>query len=87
MMSTLPDFLPFPEHFRFGTSVAAFQVEGNSGTRNCDWDIFLRQNPDIVKPDEIGPQWWVKGKAEGDIDLMAGLGMQAQRLSFEWARI
>jgi len=87
MMSTLPDFLPFPKHFRFGTAVAAFQVEGNSGKRNSDWDVFLRENPKIVKPNEVGPEWWKKGMAEGDIDLMAGLGMQTQRLSFEWARI
>ncbi|HSX09384.1 MAG TPA: family 1 glycosylhydrolase [Candidatus Saccharimonadales bacterium] len=86
-MSTLPDSLPFPEHFRFGTSVSSFQVEGNSGIRKSDWDLFLEQNPTIVRPGEIGPEWWKEGKAEGDIDRMSELGMQTQRLSFEWARI
>lgn len=86
-MTQLPNFLPFPKDFRFGTSVSAFQVEGNSGVRKSDWDIFLRQHPNIVEPNEVGPQWWKNGEAEGDIDLMRTLGMQVQRLSFEWARI
>lgn len=86
-MQHVPDFLPFPEDFRFGTSISAFQVEGVSGLRKSDWDVFLQENPQIVKPGEIGPQWWEKGKAEDDIDTLAGLGMQVQRLSFEWARI
>jgi beta-glucosidase/6-phospho-beta-glucosidase/beta-galactosidase len=86
-MSQVPHFLPFPKDFRFGTSVSSFQVEGNSGTRKSDWDIFLQNHPTIIKPGEVGPEWWKKGKAEGDIDLMADLGMHVQRLSFEWARI
>ncbi len=86
-MTQVPDFLPFPTDFRFGTSVSAFQVEGDSGGRRSDWDIFLKNHPSIIKPGEVGPEWWKKGKAEGDIDLMASLGMGVQRLSFEWARI
>lgn len=86
-MMQLPAFLPFPEKFFFGSAVSSFQVEGNSGKRHTDWDIFLQQHPDIAGPSEIGPQWWEKGKAEADIDEMSRLGMQALRLSFEWARI
>lgn len=86
-MDQLPSFLPFPKHLRFGTAVSAFQVEGNSGERKSDWDTFLQNHPTIIKPGEVGPQWWEKGKAEKDIDTMEGLGMQSQRLSFEWARI
>ena len=81
------DFLPFPQNFQFGTAVSAFQVEGNSGNRKSDWDEFFQKNPGIVTPEEIGPQWWKKGKAEEDIATMAKHGMQSQRLSFEWARI
>lgn len=86
-MAPKQTFLPFPEHFRFGTAVSSFQVEGNSGERKSDWDVFLQGHPGMVKPNEVGPEWWKKGKAEADIDLMATLGMQVQRLSFEWARI
>ena len=86
-MSQLPDFLPFPKEFQFGTSVSSFQVEGNSGVRKSDWDLFLAEHPGIIKPHEIGPQWWQRGKAEADLDIMSSLGMHVQRLSFEWARI
>lgn len=82
-----PDFLSFPHHFKFGTSVSSFQVEGNTGVRKSDWDVFLAQHPNIVGKGEVGPQWWQKGKAEEDIDRLAELGVQVQRLSFEWARI
>lgn len=81
------EILVFPTNFKFGTSTAAFQVEGNSGERNSDWDEFLKQNPGIVKEDEKGPQWWEKGKAEEDLKTMAQIGMKVQRISFEWARI
>jgi beta-glucosidase len=86
-MTQLPDILSFPKNFTFGTAVSAFQVEGNSGQRKSDWDEFLQKNPHIVAPEEIGPQWWEKGNAEKDIDMIASLGVQTQRLSFEWARI
>lgn len=79
--------LTFPNNFRFGTSTAAFQVEGNTGTRKTDWDVFMDQNPHIIKPGQVGPQWWIKGNAENDLEQMAKLGMTMQRISFEWGRI
>ena len=36
--------LKFPDEFRFGSAVAAFQVEGDAGERRTDWDIFMRNN-------------------------------------------
>lgn len=79
--------LRFPQEFKFGSAVSPFQVEGNSGIRKTDWDDFLEKNPGMVKPNEIGPQWWLKGKAEGDIETMSGLGLKIQRIGIEWARI
>jgi len=87
MVEEKKQFLPFPKDFLFGTAVSSFQVEGNSGDRKSDWDIFLADHPDIISPGQVGPQWWVKGKAEADIDMLSQLHMQSQRLSFEWARI
>lgn len=81
------EILVFPTNFRFGSSTAAFQVEGNSGERNTDWDTFLRDNTNVVREDEKGPQWWNKGKAEDDLKAMAELGLKVQRISFEWGRI
>ncbi len=86
-MDQSSQFLKFPKDFLFGTAVSSFQVEGNSGVRNSDWDVFLKDHSGIIKPGELGPQWWIPGKAEADIDLTASLGMQVQRLSLEWARI
>lgn len=85
-----PSHLLFPDNFIFGTSVAAFQVEGNaSGERKTDWDHFFKKNPDqIIRPGEAGPDWW-KDTAIIDQDLkkIAELGVTMQRLSIEWARI
>lgn len=79
--------LEFPKGFLFGSSTAAFQVEGDIGERRTDWDIFLRNNPHIVLPGQKGPEWWIKGKAEDDLTTMSQLGLKMQRISFEWGRI
>lgn len=79
--------LNFPKEFLFGSSTAAFQVEGDLGERRTDWDIFVRQNPEIIKPGQKGPLWWEKGTAEKDIQTMSELGLKMQRISFEWGRI
>lgn len=81
------NILKFPEGFLFGSSSAAFQVEGDIGERRTDWDIFMRQNPNIIKPGQRGPLWWEKGSAENDLETMAKLGLKMQRISFEWGRI
>ena len=81
------EILVFPTNFKFGSSVAAYQVEGDSGQRKADWDVFLKNNPHIVKPHEKGPQWWKEGVAEKDLTMMADLGLKIQRISLEWARI
>jgi beta-glucosidase len=86
-MQLSKNFLSFPQAFAFGTAVSSFQVEGASGNRKSDWDTFLKENPAIVKPDEVGPEWWLPGKAEEDIDRAFSLGVSVQRFSLEWARI
>ena len=84
----LKSSLKFPKGFKFGTATAPFQVEGNiSGQRKTDWDLFLERHPGIVKPGEVGPNWWTPGEAEADFRRIAKLGVHTQRLGFEWARI
>lgn len=79
--------LSFPKEFLFGSSTAAFQVEGDSGVRKTDWDIFMKKNPHIIHPHQKGPEWWTTGAAEKDLTSMAHLGLKMQRISFEWGRI
>lgn len=79
--------LKFPKEFLFGSATAAHQVEGNEGERNTDWDVFLKQYPEIVNLHEKGPEWWKKGKAEQDLEQMARIGMKVQRIGISWGRI
>lgn len=79
--------LEFPPNFHFGSSTAAYQVEGNTGEHKNDWDNFVKNNPGIIKPGENGPEWWMRGKAEEDLTAMADLGLKIQRLSIAWGRI
>jgi len=83
-------FLAFPEKFKFGTSVAAFQVEGNtSKERKTDWDVLISQNANqIIRPGEVGPDWWAKDEVlEKDLKEISEIGVSLQRLSIEWDRI
>ncbi len=76
----------FPLEFMWGSATAPFQIEGDSGRRSTDWDSFIKRNK-IVSSGEQGPNWWVQGNAEEDFRTMKGLGLNAQRLGFEWGRI
>lgn len=77
----------FPQSFQWGSATAPFQVEGNSsGERKADWDSFIERKK-IIAPDEQGPNYWVPGNAEKDFQSMNDLGLNAQRLGFEWGRI
>jgi beta-glucosidase len=79
--------LEFPKEFLFGSATAAHQVEGNEGERNTDWDVFMKQYPEIINMHEKGPEWWKQGRAEHDIQTMANLGMKVQRIGISWGRI
>lgn len=79
--------LKFPQGFLFGSATAAHQVEESAGERFTDWDVFIKQNPEILRINEKGPQWWTEGVAENDIKTMASLGLKVQRISFSWGRI
>lgn len=75
----------FPPGFLWGTASAAHQVEGD----NCNnqWWAFEQQPGAIWHGDKSGLacDWWAN--AEADFDRMAGLGLNAHRLSLEWSRI
>jgi len=69
----------------WGTATAPFQVE-EKGERKTDWDSFIDRKK-IVSPDEQGPNYWTPGNAEKDFSDLRNLGINAQRLGFEWGRI
>lgn len=82
--------LSFPDNFIFGSSVSAFQVEGNlSNERKTDWDLFLDRNPyHIIRPGEVGPDWWSDiENIDRDLKTVSSIGVTMQRLSIEWGRI
>jgi beta-glucosidase len=80
----------FSKSFLFGTATAAYQVEGATladGRGASIWDTFSA-TPGKVKGGDTGEpacdhyRLWEK-----DLDLMAGLGVEAYRFSIAWPRI
>lgn len=80
----------FPDGFLWGAATSAYQVEGSplaDGAGPSSWHRFSH-NPGRIARDETGDlacdhyrRW------DGDLDLMASLGLQAYRFSIAWGRI
>jgi beta-glucosidase len=75
--------LQFPQHFLWGVSTAAHQVEGGNDNQWSDWE----KAGHIRSHDSCGQacDWW--NNTEVDFDLAQSLGINALRLSVEWSRI
>jgi beta-glucosidase len=75
----------FPRDFLFGTATSATQVEGHC--ENADWYHFALSPGRIKQGDTpaIACDQWNRWRE--DVALQARLGMQAHRLSIEWARV
>ncbi len=74
----------FPEHFLWGASTAAHQVEGN----NVHSDFWLMENingSSFTEPSGEAVDHFRLYR--GDIGLLTGLGLNTYRFSIEWARI
>ena len=74
----------FPDGFLWGTATAAHQIEG--GNVNNDWWAW-EHNPGsgCAAPSGDACDSWHRWR--DDVDLVAGLGMNAYRFSLEWSRI
>lgn len=76
--------LQFPDHFLWGASTAAHQVEGNNIhsdfwlMENLKGSLFKERSGDAVNHYQLYRE---------DIALMAELGLNTYRFSIEWARI
>jgi beta-glucosidase len=74
----------FPREFSWGTSTSAYQIEG--GGTNTDWWRFERTgDTPAVEPCANACDSW--HRYEEDLDLLDKFGLNAFRLSVEWARI
>jgi beta-glucosidase len=81
----LSSALRFPPSFLFGTATSATQIEGSCTT--SDWFAFAREPGRIHGggwPDVACDSWH---RWREDLALQVSLGMNAYRLSIEWARI
>lgn len=76
------DRLAFPPGFLWGAATAAHQVEG--GNWNTDW---WRSEERGLVPHASGPACDSWHRWPEDIQLLQQLGLNAYRLSVEWARI
>lgn len=79
-----PQALRFPEGFRWGVATSSHQFEG--GNTNNQWYAWERAGR-IKSGDtaDVACDWW--NSAERDFDLAQELGLNALRLSLEWARV
>jgi beta-glucosidase len=74
--------LRFPEGFFWGAATAAHQIEGNNTT--SDW-WQAEQTRRLPHRSEAACDSWNQWRQ--DIELLAHIGLNAYRLSVEWARI
>src|SRR6266508_1394463 len=72
----------FPEGFWWGAATAAHQIEGNNA--NSDW-WRAEQAGRLPHASGIACDSWVRWRE--DIELLKAMGLNAYRLSVEWARI
>ena len=74
----------FPPGFLWGTATASHQIEG--GNVNNDWWDF-EHDPDSGCTESSGDACDSLHRWREDVDLVAGLGLNAYRFSLEWSRI
>jgi beta-glucosidase len=80
----------FPAHFRWGVATAAFQIEGaatEDGKGPSIWDTFCRQPGAIADASNGDVACDHYHRLDSDLDLIAGLGVDAYRFSVAWPRV
>ncbi|AFZ67158.1 GH1 family beta-glucosidase [Deinococcus peraridilitoris] len=91
-MSTPPDShaLSFPAHFTWGVATSAYQIEGatrEDGRGPSIWDTFARVPGNVLggESGEVACDHYHRW--EQDLELIAGLNLNAYRFSVAWPRV
>ncbi|MGD9485306.1 family 1 glycosylhydrolase [Streptomyces sp. TRM70308] len=85
--SPTPDF---PAAFLFGSATSAYQIEGGAaegGRTPSVWDTFAHTPGKVLGGDHGDVAVDHYGRWREDVDLMAGLGLDAYRFSVSWSRV
>ncbi|WP_026554535.1 GH1 family beta-glucosidase [Arthrobacter sp. 35W] len=80
----------FPAGFAWGVATAAYQIEGavaEGGRGPSIWDSFSHQSGTTIHGDTGDIACDHYHRWEGDLDLMAELGIPSYRLSLSWSRL
>jgi beta-glucosidase len=82
--------LDFPTGFLWGTATASYQIEGavqEDGRGVSIWDTFCRTPGKVFHGDTGDVACDHYHRWRQDVELMAGLGLNAYRLSVAWPRV
>ncbi|ASO21343.1 beta-glucosidase [Actinoalloteichus hoggarensis] len=80
----------FPAGFLWGSSTAAFQIEGattEDGRTDSIWDTFSRTPGRVLNGDTGDPAVDHYHRMPQDVKLMSDLGFKAYRFSVAWPRV
>lgn len=80
----------FPEGFLWGASTSAYQIEGavgEDGRRPSIWDTFSHEPGHTLNGDNGDVTCQHYRRTDEDLDLIAGLGLNAYRFSIAWPRV
>jgi beta-glucosidase len=80
----MSETIQFPDGFRFGASVSAYQVEGGNTNSDWWWWEHLESTPCREPSGDACDFYHRYGE---DISLLADSGLNAFRFGIEWARI
>ncbi|RMF37046.1 MAG: beta-glucosidase [Alphaproteobacteria bacterium] len=79
----------FPPDFVFGAATSAYQIEGHAhgGAGPTHWDSFAATPGNVVRGENGARACDHYHRYEADLDLAAGIGLDAYRFSTSWARV
>jgi len=79
----------FPADFLFSAATSSYQIEGHSfgGAGKTQWDTFAQTPGNVIRAENGDVACDHYHRYEEDLDLAAGLGLDAYRFSTSWARV